>query len=291
MIELYRSPWRSQFERALDHARSELIIATPFIKRSEAEYVCDRLLSEESGKELIVRVITDLRAGSVLSGSLDMDALKIFQNLMRNLEMITLPHFHAKVYIFDTSLAVVGSANLTYSGLNSNYEYGVGIRDPILVQRIKADMDAYARVGNILSGAQIDELSQVAEEISAEYRNVQRSAAASAKRRFDEKLKSANVRFAEALVGARSAHSLFSEAILYVLSHEPLPTRHLHPNIQRLLPDLCDDSIELIIHGERFGKAWKHHVRNAQQSLKKRGLITFDGYVWRLASKNGSHIL
>lgn len=286
MIELYRSPWRSQFQRALDNVRSELIIAAPFIKKSEAEYVCNCLLSVKSGKELYVRVITDLRAESVLGGSLDMDALKIFQNLMENSEVITLPHFHAKVYIFDTSLAVVGSANLTTAGLDSNYEYGVGIRDHILVERIKADIDAYARVGNVLLREQIDELSQVAEEISAEYRNVQRSAAASAKKRFDEKLRSANVRFAEALVGARSAHALFSEAILYVLSHGPLPTRHLHPNIQQLLPDLCDDTEELIIHGERFGKAWKHHVRNAQQSLKRRGLITFDGHVWRLTSTN-----
>jgi phosphatidylserine/phosphatidylglycerophosphate/cardiolipin synthase-like enzyme len=286
MIELYRSPWRSQFQKSLDHVRSELIIATPFIKKSEAEYVCNRLLSGESNKEPHVRVITDLRAESVLGGSLDMDALKIFQNLMRNSEVITLPYLHAKVYIFDISLAVVGSANLTYSGLNSNYEYGVGIRDPILVERIKVDIDAYARVGNVLLREQIDELSQVAEEISAEYRNVQRSAAASAKRRFDEKLRSANVKFAEALVGTRSAHALFSEAIFYVLSHEPIPTRHLHPHIQQLLPDLCDDSVELIIHGERFGKAWKHHVRNAQQSLKRRGLIVFDGHVWRLASRN-----
>jgi hypothetical protein len=40
----------------------------------------------------------------------------------------------------------------------------------------------------------------------------------------------------------------------------------------RRLPDLCDDSVELVIHCERFGKAWKHHVRNAQQNLKRGGL-------------------
>ncbi len=285
MIELYRSPWRSQFQRALDSVRDELIMATPFIKKSEAEYVCNHLLSVESGKEPHIRVITDLRAESVLAGSLDMDALRIFQNLLRSSEVITLPHLHAKVYVFDTSLAVVGSANLTSAGLDSNYEYGVGIQDPVLVKHIKADMDAYARVGNVLFREQIEELSQVAEEIVAEYRKVHKSAAASAKRRFDEKLRSANVRFAEALVGARSAHALFSEAILYVLSHGPLPTRHLHPHVQRLLPDLCDDSVELIIHGEKFGKAWKHHVRNAQQSLKKNGLIRFDGHDW-IVSRN-----
>lgn len=280
MIELYRSPWRSDFERALVQVRNELIIATPFIKKTEAEYVCNHLRSPG----ISVRVITDLRAESVLSGSLDMDALKTFRNLPTGSEIVTLPHLHAKVYVFDTSLAVVSSANLTSGGLDSNYEYGVGIRDPILVRHIKSDMDAYTRVGNILLREELEELTKVAEEISVEYRNVQRSAAASAKRRFNEKLRSANVRFAEALVGTRSPHALFSDAILYILSHGPLPTRRLHPHVQQLLPDLCDDSVELIIHGDRFGKAWKHHVRNAQQSLKKKGLITFDGHVWNLTS-------
>jgi HKD family nuclease len=284
MIELYRSPWRSQFEKALDQVRRELIIATPFIKRSEAQYVCSRLLSVKRRREPHTRIITDLRAQSVLAGSLDVEALKTFKNALTGCEVLTLPHLHAKVYVFDNSLAIVGSANLTTAGLDCNYEYGVGIRDASLVRCIKADMDAYSRVGNVVDREQIEELSQVAEEISAEYRNVQRSAAASAKKRFEAKLSNARVRFAEALVGARSAHALFSEAISYVLSQGPLATRNLHPRIQRLLPDLCDDSVELVIHGERFGKAWKHHVRNAQQSLKRRGLIIFDGAVWRLVS-------
>lgn len=284
MIELFRSPWRTKFQRSLEQVRDELMIVTPFIKKSEAEYVCNQLLSVESSKEPHVRVITDLRAESVLAGSLDMDALKTFKNQLKGSEVITLPHLHAKVYIFDKSLAVVSSANLTTAGLDSNYEYGVGIRDSIQVEQIKADMEAYARVGNALQIAEIEELSKVAEEISSEYQNVQRSVAASAKKRFNEIMRGANIKFAEALVGARSAHALFSEAILYVLSRGPLPTRSLHPHIQRLLPDLCDDSVELIIHGEKFGKAWKHHVRNAQQSLKRNGLITFDGQLWRLSS-------
>ena len=284
MIELYRSPWRSQFQRAVDEVQNEVVIAAPFIKRSEVDCVCARLTSSKLRKQPHVRVITDLRAESVLGGSLDMDALRVFQSALESSEIVNLPHLHAKVYIFDASLAIVGSANLTTAGFDSNYEYSVGIRDPILVRSIKADMEAYARIGNILLPEEIAELSRVAEEISEEYRNVQRSAAASAKRRFNESLNKANFRFTEALVGTRSAHALFSEAILYALSKGPLQTRSLHPYVQRLLPDLCDDSVELVIHGERFGKAWKHHVRNAQQSLKRRGLIVFDGNTWHLLS-------
>jgi hypothetical protein len=73
---------------------------------------------------------------------------------------------------------------------------------------------------------------------------------------------------------------VFSEVILYLLSKGPLPTVQMHPLIQRLLPDLCDDTVELVINGQPFGKKWKHHVRNAQQSLKRQGVIQFDGRRW-----------
>jgi len=285
MVELYRSPWRSQLQKALEQVKNELVIAVPFIKKSEAEYVCNCILSAKADEQTHIRIITDLRVESVLAGSLDMDALKVFQSQLESSKVITLPHLHAKVYVFDTALAIIGSANLTAAGLDSNYEYGVGIRDPIQVQRVKDDMDAYARLGNVLPRQEINELSQVAEEICSEYRSVQRSAVASARKRFNKKMKSASMRFTEALVGTRSANALFSAAILHVLSYGPLPTRDLHPHIQRLLPELCNDSMELVIHGERFGKAWKHNVRNAQQSLKRKGLIVFDGHIWHLSLK------
>jgi hypothetical protein len=75
---------------------------------------------------------------------------------------------------------------------------------------------------------------------------------------------------------------LYAEAILYALAQGPLRTEQLHPKIQNLLPDLCDDEIELIINGEQFGKRWKHAVRNAQQYLKRSGQIKFDGTRWSL---------
>jgi hypothetical protein len=46
------------------------------------------------------------------------------------------------------------------------------------------------------------------------------------------------------------------------------------------LPDLCDDAVELLINGQRFGKRWKHAVRNAQQYLKRSGKIAVKGENW-----------
>lgn len=43
--------------------------------------------------------------------------------------------------------------------------------------------------------------------------------------------------------------------------------------IQKLYPQLCDDSMAPIINGKTFGKLWKHDVRNAQQGMQRRGEI------------------
>jgi hypothetical protein len=52
-----------------------------------------------------------------------------------------------------------------------------------------------------------------------------------------------------------------------------MPTAELHPLIQRIHPDLCDDSVDRVIDGKHFGKKWKHAVRTAQQHLKKIGKV------------------
>ena len=81
-----------------------------------------------------------------------------------------------------------------------------------------------------------------------------------------------------------STNSLFEKHILYILEQlGPLTTQELHPFVQMEAPSLCNDDEDRIIDGVHFGKKWKHYVRNAQQSLKKKGRITLDAdRRWRL---------
>jgi len=213
-----------------------------------------------------------------------MSALLLFQERCKNAEITTLPSLHAKVYVFDRRLAVVTSANLTRGGLDSNYEYGVGIRDTGLIGQIIDDINAYARLGNVVAPEILRELSRVAADTTTQYNRVVASATREARHRFETALRQARFEFSRALVGQRSAHSLFCEAIQFALRNGPLPTRQLHPMVQQMLPDLCNDSEELEINGQAFGKAWKHHVRNAQVTLRRRGAIKLDGGNWRLTS-------
>jgi hypothetical protein len=148
---------------------------------------------------------------------------------------------------------------------------------------VKSDLEAYARLGNVLSNTELQSLSEVAQKLKNEYEQLTKSTSRKLTADFSRTLRQAQTQFLSAQVGKRSAHSLFAEAILYALAQGPLSTEQLHPRVQTLLPDLCDDTVELVINGQRFGKRWKHAVRNAQQYLKRSGKIVVDGENWIIA--------
>lgn len=80
-----------------------------------------------------------------------------------------------------------------------------------------------------------------------------------------------------------AVHTVFARTIEYLLRrHGPMSTKQIHPLIASIPPDLCDDSVDRVIDGKRFGKKWKHAVRTAQQQLKKKGLIEYVDGAWRL---------
>jgi len=76
-------------------------------------------------------------------------------------------------------------------------------------------------------------------------------------------------------------HTVFAQTILYLLGTlGPLTTVQLHARIAGIHPDLCDNTVDRVIDGKRFGKKWKHAVRTAQQQLKKRGVIALEEDRW-----------
>lgn len=283
MLKLHSSSLRNGLKEVLNSVNRELVIASPYIKTAEAEWVCDELERRIPTSSISLQLLTDVRSANVLSGSLDMEALNTFNRRIPATVVVNLPRLHAKVYVADHTCALVTSANLTPSGMDFNFEFGVEFHDSEFVGSVRKDLESYSRLGNILNRQCLLELQTVADELSEEFQKVQKSAASSLKRRFSEKLRAANYEFLRAQVGTRSAHSLFSEAILYVLAASPLSTVELHPKVQKILPDLCNDSVELVINGQHFGKRWKHSVRNAQQFLKRSGQIVFDGSRWSLS--------
>jgi phage terminase Nu1 subunit (DNA packaging protein) len=100
---------------------------------------------------------------------------------------------------------------------------------------------------------------------------------------FRKRLQQAQDRVWQLRARRKSNQAIFSATIEYLLSKGPLSTVELHPLIQRLHPDICDDSIDRVIGNVNFGKRWKHHVRSAQQYLKRNHRIFFDGARWHLS--------
>lgn len=81
-------------------------------------------------------------------------------------------------------------------------------------------------------------------------------------------------------------HTVFARTILYLLDTlGPLTTVQMHSRVEAIHPDLCDNTVDRVIDGKRFGKKWKHAVRTAEQQLKKRGLIELQGDTWRLSNE------
>ena len=281
-VSLFSSPLRTGLRRVIFTVQHELVVASPFIRAQEANWLVQELGSKRSSLTR-VDVLTDVRSECVLNGSLELEALNVLSKSIHSANMVNLPRLHAKVYIADSSFALITSANLTPSGLDANYEYGVGISDTGLVRQIRSDMQRYMSVGNVLTPEMLERLQGIAADVAKVLGPVERTHEKEMSARFRAVLKKAQIAFLQAQIGERSAHALFSDAILFILGSGPLSTRQLHPRIQQLFPDLCNDTEILVINGQEFGKKWKHTVRNVQQALKKTGKIGFDGSMWMLA--------
>jgi hypothetical protein len=220
----------------------------------------------------------------VLSGASDLEAIVDLGKNIPGFTLTHLPSLHAKVYVADGSMAVITSGNLTEPGISGNIEYGIALTDRNMVQEIRKDFEEYALLGARIPLSEIDSLADELQELKGLFQKAQRSIRARARRAFQEKLRAANMRLLRHRAKGKTSHSIFSETILFLLARGPMLTSDLHPLIQRIHPDICDDSIDRVIDGVHFGKKWKHLVRNAQQSLKRLGRIRFDGERWHLVS-------
>jgi phosphatidylserine/phosphatidylglycerophosphate/cardiolipin synthase-like enzyme len=279
---LIRSPWTGSFRQLISTAERELLLAAPFVKTQTAETVLSTLEDRGVTKDIRVRVLTNLRPESILSGSIDMGAFSTFSTSLPKFELFHLPGLHAKVYVADEKVAVITSANLTPAGISGNLEYGAAFCDQEIVRQVRADFEEYSALGATIDSAEIDVMLREAEELRQAYAEAERSIRADARQTFEKRLDAARLELWRQRAKGKTTGALFAETIVYLLKRGPLHTAELHPLIQQLHPDLCDDSIDRVIDGVHFGKRWKHHVRSAQSHLKARGVIRNQDGLWYL---------
>lgn len=282
-VTLLRNPWESALSELISTPENFLLFASPFITRSVAQWIGDQLAKNEAVQRLQILCLTNVRLDSILSGSLELEGLTDLGRSFSNFVPIHIPALHAKVFIADYKFAIITSGNLTHGGIKGNREYGVALRSPKIVRQVRTDFESYAQLGAALSVSNITDLSLEFADLKAEYRAGQRKTLRAAGAEFKNKLRTAEERILSFRARGKSNQSIFCDTIEYVLSNGPLKTVDIHPLVQQIHPDLCNDSEDRIIDGVRFGKRWKHLVRSAQYALKVRGRVSYDGERWHLS--------
>ena len=271
MVQLLSRYWKDELAGIVSSAKNSVLVVAPFIKYNEAVWFCGLL---KSGIEVITLANVDVDA--VATSALDLTALRCFAEASPSSRLIALSSLHAKVFVADEEAAIITSGNLTRSAFNNNLEYGVLLHEPNLVHDIREDMLAFASLGSQLTAETVEELVPLEAELRQARADIVASATPAAKNKFNEVMRQAKPAFASTQVGNRSAHSVFGEAIQFVLARRPQTTKVIQQEVSRLMPALCDDSEILFIKGERYGKAWKRRFRHAQLHLKRRGIVAYN---------------
>jgi hypothetical protein len=280
-VELVTSPWAATFYGLLDTVEQELFVASPFISDKPLKRMVEIIENKPSLDSMHVNIVTNLAVDSLLSGSLDVAALLHLVQSIPNSTVTYLPSLHAKIYIVDNKAAIVTSANLTDKGLTGNHEYGILLRGFAVVSKVRDDLTRYASLGNRVSTDTLAALAQAAQELKAMRQQADRSVKARLRAAFEQRTEAAQLELLKARAKGKTTHGIFCDTVLYLLEQKgPLNTADLHPLVQQIHPDLCDDTVDRVIDGVHFGKKWKHYVRNAQQALKRKGFIDFDGQCW-----------
>lgn len=273
--------WRAELAEVASIASRSLLVAAPFIKLGEAQWLCDQV---RNGVEITTLAKIDSQA--VGMSALDIAALRCLRQSSPAAELIALPNLHAKVFVADDKAAIVTSGNLTRSGIDRNIEYGVLFREPCLAGKVRSDMLRFAAMGSRVGPDALAEMEPLETELRRAWEEATADASSSARARFNDALQRAKPAFASAQVGDRSAHAVFGDAILFVLADGPLATKEIQSQVQELLPDLCDDTEYFSIKGEQYGRAWKRRLRHAQLHLKRRGELAYDAStrMWAIRS-------
>ena len=282
MQSLVKSPWVDQFDDLVSRTKSSLLVCSPYVGRGP----CDRLAAafRRPGIDppVSLLLLTDLSRDNMLSGATDVVAIASLVQSLPQTVVRVLPRLHAKVYVSDDREAVVTSGNLTEGGLRRNFEYGVRIDDSALVAQVRSEIMQYSRLGSEVTLAQLQAFATVTRELRAVRAEAESSMRKKLRVEFDEKLKVLDEAVLRVRVAGRSLDAILSEAILFLLRDGPRTTPQIHVDVQRIHPDLCDDTVDRVIDGISYGKKWKHAVRRAQYHLKSRGAIKLEHGLWSI---------
>lgn len=276
-LQLFKSPFEKDFRILLGKTKSELTISSPYINESGINIFSNSIHDKSKVR---LNVLTNFSIRNIIDDVTQPSALLKIYDDFRETTISSLAKLHAKVYVVDETFAIITSANLTYGGIKSNFEYGVLIDDKKTVKSVKQDILDYANLGNSIDRIFLEKINDESKKINtikiAKENNFKNSDLAKLLNKSEQKIN--NELLENRVTKGKTINGIFSDTIVYLHSkYGALTTDELNTHIQSIHSDICDDAIDRVINGQSFGKKWKHLVRDAQQSLKKKGLINNTG--------------
>jgi len=281
-INILRREWKNNLSILVNETEENLLICSPYVTYKGTEFLVLNLSPNlRSNGELIF--VTDLSPSNIIQGSTDPDALRKLSDSVGRFTIIHLPRLHAKVYVSDFKRAIITSGNLTAGGLMLNYEYGLEIAEYSLVETVRHDIISYAALGATITLDKLITYCEAASKLHDAFDRQQASTNRALQKEFKRILREVEDELIRLRLTEGAVHTVFAKTILYLLKlYGSLSTKQLHIMIESMHPDLCDNTIDRVIDGKRFGKKWKHAIRTAQQHLKEKGLIELNDKLWTL---------
>lgn len=281
-IKIVNHDHKSILSNLFSLTNKELFITTPFITKSGSNFLLSNL-KDSFKRNGSLTIITNLSPNRISNGATDPSAILNISNEFKNIKIYHLLNLHAKIYVSDKKRAIITSANLTEGGVNRNYEYGTDILFPEIVNKIYLDMINLTEVATYIELHQFKEFCDFSKElVSADQKQIK-----SVDKELTDKLNNLLSSVEDKLIYLKlkqdTIHGTFEKTVYYILrAFGPLSTAEIHPLVEQIHPDLCDNTVDRIIDGQRFGKKWKHAVRTSQQKLRQKGLIKLKDGKWEI---------
>ena len=149
MNELVLTPWKSAFLNHVRDARRSITLVSPYIKLNIVSELRRQL---QPGVQ--VQTITRCKISDFAAGASDIDAVYALSGLSEpesGMQLRIENKLHAKIFIFDYKLAFVGSSNITFSGLQRNFEAVVRTDDSAFIQSLIKEVDSYWNTSTAVS--------------------------------------------------------------------------------------------------------------------------------------------
>lgn len=145
-MQYIQPPWINYFFSKVQVVKRSLYLSSPYIKNTIASFLYE-ILRSKPDLNLSIKILTRIKIQDLIEGASDLEAFEKLLEIDKlpgiKAEVRCISNLHAKVYIFDEDSAIVTSSNLTPSGLKSNIEYGIEIKDSTAIQQMLNDMEAY----------------------------------------------------------------------------------------------------------------------------------------------------